>query len=83
MYTGITNPEILQIIQGVDQSVKTSRTIQSQSDLCGGAVLTITNAWTTAANLSFTTDQIAVAYESELIYVAKMFCITRQDEVGG
>ncbi len=55
MYTGITNPEILQIIQGVDQSVKTSTTIQSQSDLCSGAVLTITNAWTTAANLSFTT----------------------------
>jgi hypothetical protein len=77
MRRGISVREIQQLVEGVDQSLKTSTTLRPPSDLYGGASLTIVNAWTTAADLGFTAEQIAAAYESELIYAAQMFIKAR------
>jgi hypothetical protein len=83
LYRGISIREIQQMIESLDQSLKASTIMQSQTDLFGGAGLTITNAWTTASNLGFTSEQIIVASDSELIYAAKMFGIARQQEMSG
>jgi hypothetical protein len=80
--SGSSIREIQGIIDQVDQSVKTSRSFPAGSDGCGGAILTTTNAWQrTEAGLS--ADQIAAAFESELIYVAKLFVRARQYELAG
>jgi hypothetical protein len=83
MHPGIGVGAIQQLVERVDQAVKGSPIAQTQNDACGGAVLTVTNAWTTAADLGFTAPQIAAAYESELIYAAKMFVRARQQEAAG
>ena len=83
MRVGISVPEIRRLVEQVDQSLKNSRALQANSDLSGGANLTIVNAWTTAAELGLTAEQVAAAYESELLYAAKMFVLARQQESRG
>ena len=83
MRAGVSVPEIQQLVEQVDQSLKTSRVLQADGDLSGGANLTIVNAWTTAAELGLTAEQIAAAYESELLYAAKTFVLARQHESKG
>jgi hypothetical protein len=78
MWQGISVREIQRLVEGVDQSLKVSRILQAPNDQYGGASLTVVNAWTTAADLGFTAEQIAAAYESELIFAARMFVIARQ-----
>jgi hypothetical protein len=78
MHHGISVGEIRRIVEEADQSLKTSAICRPQSDLYGGASLAIVNAWTTAAGLGFTAEQIAVAYDSELIYAARTFVRAHQ-----
>lgn len=81
MHQGISVRQIQMLVENLDQSLKASQLAQTANDMFGGAGLTIVNAWTTAAELGFTSQQIAAAYESELIYVAKMFIHARQQGV--
>jgi hypothetical protein len=78
MHKGISVSEIQQIVEAADKSLRTSTTFRANSDLHGGAALAIANAWTTAADLGFTAEQIAVAYDSELIFAARTFVRARQ-----
>ncbi len=77
MRRGIGISEIDRLIESVDQSIKTSNTLPAGSHQLGGAALTITNAWE-CAHCGYTSDQIAAAYKSELIYAAKLFVAARQ-----
>jgi hypothetical protein len=66
------------IIDRVDQAIKTSGTIQTNADLRGGAVLQITNAWSAVNETGLSADMVIAAFESELIYAARMFVAASQ-----
>jgi tetratricopeptide (TPR) repeat protein len=82
MRVGMQIGELVQIIGSVDQSIKTSHTLPTGTDRCGGASLAITNAWQ-RAHSGLTIDQIGMAFESELIYAAQMFMKAHQQEIAG
>jgi hypothetical protein len=69
-------------IDAVDQSLKKSEIFVPDSDGCGGAVLTVTNAWQRTQS-GLTADQLVDALESELIYSARMFMLAREREIAG
>lgn len=82
MRRGLSISRIEQIIEDVDQSLKSLANFSAPTHASGGAVLAVANAWE-SAHCGITPDQIAVAYESELIFTAKLFCNARQREMAG
>jgi hypothetical protein len=74
--------EIGRIIENLGHSIKTSRNYPAGSDRCGGAVMTVTNAWE-GAHGGISVTQITEALESELIYAARMFGAARKQESAG
>jgi hypothetical protein len=77
IHSGIDLRAIERVIDGVDQCVKTSNTFRPYTDICGGAVLALANAWE-SAHCGITPAEVVAAYESELIYAAGMFVRARQ-----
>jgi hypothetical protein len=79
---GMTLKDIEQKVTAIDQSLKNSKLFVPGSDRAGGALLAVTNAWQrTHAGLS--AEQLLIAFDSELIYAAKMFIAARAREKEG
>jgi hypothetical protein len=78
MRAGSSLHDLNNIIDCVDQAVKTSVTLDVNADLRGGAVLQIMNAWSAVNESGLSADMIVAAFESELIYVARMFVAASQ-----
>jgi hypothetical protein len=76
---GMNFREFDRLIEGVDQSLKASKSLQAPLHrwLRGGAFLEITNAWETLRS-GLNPDQFVAALESKLIYTARMFFVARE-----
>jgi hypothetical protein len=78
----VTTYDIEQAIEAVDRMVKSPTALALGDDLRGGAGLTTANAWE-SAHSGVSPQQVVAAYESELIYAAKMFLTARGRELSG
>jgi hypothetical protein len=77
----VTIRDIERIIDAVHDSRMASRVFVRGTDLDAGATIAAANAWE-AAQSGVAASQVAANYESELIYVAKLFLDARSREQG-
>jgi hypothetical protein len=81
IYVGAELQHVENIITRVDEDSKLLAD-QEQSDLAGGARLAIVNSWSNT-HCGLTIQKAIDAFESELIYTAKMFVTASQLEASG
>ena len=80
--SGMSSDDIVQKVIAVDKSLKNSTLFLPGSHRAAGAALTVTNAWERTRQ-GFSSEQLLIAFDSELIYAAKMFVAARESEKAG
>ena len=79
---GFALGEVEQLITTLHEAVATAETLPAGSDRAGGFGLVITNAWE-RAHAGLATGQLIEAFESEMIYTARLFVTAREKEKSG
>ena len=83
MRPGIRLSEIGRIIDSVDQAAQTATSLPVGAEQTEGFALAIANAASRTQSGAVPADQLVAAFESELIYVARLFAEARRHESAG
>jgi hypothetical protein len=79
---GMSIADIQQKITVIDDSLKRSQLFLPNTHRAGTAAMALANAWERTAT-GYPADKLLIAFESELIYAARMFAAAREQEAAG
>jgi hypothetical protein len=68
----VTLVKIERLIEEIDSSIQSSKLFPYPSDILGGALIAVTNAWDTS-HTGIAPERMPESFESELIYTASIF----------